>query len=338
MGFRFRKSIKLGGGFRVNLSKSGIGYSWGAKGYTITRTADGRHRQTVSIPGTGLSYVHETSANRKSTEAESILEPCNARDIEAVESQNISEISSGMYEDVINRGKAVRILFVVLILVGIFQCLYAGMNDTQSWGGWLVFFGIVVRLFGASVIKYTFDDFEKERWMLLRSAWSDIAKSKKLCQITVKASAVDARRSANIEDQVLYEPVSPKGKLPWFIRTNIKPVVITLSDRSLAILPDRFLVFDKKSVAALSYDDVSISLDAVGMLEDGKVPHDAEIIEYRWAYSNKDGSADRRFGKNKQYPVMKYGRITISTNDGLYIQLLCSNEKAADHLYNLLKK
>ncbi|MCK9330314.1 MAG: DUF4236 domain-containing protein, partial [Candidatus Cloacimonetes bacterium] len=33
MGWRLRKSIKLPGGFRVNLSKSGIGYSWGFKGY-----------------------------------------------------------------------------------------------------------------------------------------------------------------------------------------------------------------------------------------------------------------------------------------------------------------
>lgn len=29
MGWRFRKSINLGLGFRINLSKSGIGYSWG---------------------------------------------------------------------------------------------------------------------------------------------------------------------------------------------------------------------------------------------------------------------------------------------------------------------
>ena len=33
MGFGFRKSIDLGGGFRINLSKSGVGYSWGVKGY-----------------------------------------------------------------------------------------------------------------------------------------------------------------------------------------------------------------------------------------------------------------------------------------------------------------
>lgn len=37
MGFRFRKSYKLPGGFRINLSKSGIGYSWGVKGYRITK-------------------------------------------------------------------------------------------------------------------------------------------------------------------------------------------------------------------------------------------------------------------------------------------------------------
>lgn len=29
MGFRYRKSINLGREFRINLSKSGIGYSWG---------------------------------------------------------------------------------------------------------------------------------------------------------------------------------------------------------------------------------------------------------------------------------------------------------------------
>ena len=69
MGFRYRKSINLGGGFRVNISKSGIGYSWGVKGYRITKTADGRVRQTASIPGTGISYVEEHSIKKKSSES-----------------------------------------------------------------------------------------------------------------------------------------------------------------------------------------------------------------------------------------------------------------------------
>ena len=60
MGFRFRKSVKLPMGFRINFSKSGVGYSWGVKGFRKTYTADGRERTTYSIPGTGISYVEES--------------------------------------------------------------------------------------------------------------------------------------------------------------------------------------------------------------------------------------------------------------------------------------
>ena len=62
MGLRYRKSINLGGGLRINFSKSGIGYSWGTKGYRVTKTAKGTTRTTVSVPGTGISYVHENAS------------------------------------------------------------------------------------------------------------------------------------------------------------------------------------------------------------------------------------------------------------------------------------
>jgi len=62
MGFRYRKSINLGGGFRVNLSKSGVGYSWGGKGFRVTKTASSRTRTTASIPGTGLLWTEESGS------------------------------------------------------------------------------------------------------------------------------------------------------------------------------------------------------------------------------------------------------------------------------------
>ena len=66
MGMRFRKSI--GNKYlRVNLSKSGVGYSAGVKGARITKTAKGTTRTTVGIPGTGLGYVSETSNSSHST-------------------------------------------------------------------------------------------------------------------------------------------------------------------------------------------------------------------------------------------------------------------------------
>ena len=59
MGLRFRKSVNLGP-LRINFSKSGVGYSYGVKGYRVTHKANGGKRTTVSIPGTGISHVTET--------------------------------------------------------------------------------------------------------------------------------------------------------------------------------------------------------------------------------------------------------------------------------------
>lgn len=55
MGFRFRKTIGLIPGVRVNLSKTGVSASVGGKGATVnigTKGATG----TVGLPGTGMSY------------------------------------------------------------------------------------------------------------------------------------------------------------------------------------------------------------------------------------------------------------------------------------------
>lgn len=77
MGFRFRKSINLGGGFKVNLSKSGVGYSWGTKGVRYTKTATGKNRTTISIPGTGISHITESGGIKRSTTPRRTKTSCN---------------------------------------------------------------------------------------------------------------------------------------------------------------------------------------------------------------------------------------------------------------------
>ena len=65
MGFRFRKSIKLFPGVRINLSKSGVSASVGRPGATINFSDKGT-RGTVSIPGTGISYSEKISRSEAS--------------------------------------------------------------------------------------------------------------------------------------------------------------------------------------------------------------------------------------------------------------------------------
>ena len=55
MGFIYRKSFNRGL-FRVNLSKSGVGYSVGGRGFRVGTTARGKKYTSFSIPGTGVGY------------------------------------------------------------------------------------------------------------------------------------------------------------------------------------------------------------------------------------------------------------------------------------------
>jgi len=55
MGLFYRKSVNIGP-FRVNLSKSGVGYSVGGRGFWVGTTARGRRYTSFSVPGTGVGY------------------------------------------------------------------------------------------------------------------------------------------------------------------------------------------------------------------------------------------------------------------------------------------
>jgi hypothetical protein len=71
MGFRFRKSVKLFPGVRVNFSKTGVGFSAGVPGARYTKRADGKNQTTYSLPGTGISHVTVESSDSSAPEEHS---------------------------------------------------------------------------------------------------------------------------------------------------------------------------------------------------------------------------------------------------------------------------
>ena len=71
MGLRFRKSIKIAPGVRLNLGKKSSSISFGGKGMRHTISSTGRRTTTVGIPGSGLSYSH-THGSKKPAQTKSI--------------------------------------------------------------------------------------------------------------------------------------------------------------------------------------------------------------------------------------------------------------------------
>ena len=80
MAMRYRKSINLGGGFRVNLNKKSVGLSAGGKGFRYSANTSGGRNRTISAPGTGLSW-RTTTSRRSTSRAES--RPTTSRPVAA---------------------------------------------------------------------------------------------------------------------------------------------------------------------------------------------------------------------------------------------------------------
>ena len=67
MGWRYRKSMKLLPGVRLNFGLHGMSISTGVKGFRTTYSTTGRVTRTISIPGTGISYVTTSNSKRRSS-------------------------------------------------------------------------------------------------------------------------------------------------------------------------------------------------------------------------------------------------------------------------------
>lgn len=68
MGFLFRKQLRLGRFFSLNLSKSGLGLSVGPPGAKVSVNRK-RARMQVGIPGTGIGYRKDMSLPQSEPDA-----------------------------------------------------------------------------------------------------------------------------------------------------------------------------------------------------------------------------------------------------------------------------
>jgi hypothetical protein len=65
-------------------------------------------------------------------------------------------------------------------------------------------------------------------------------------------------------------------------------------------------------------------------IENGPVPHDAQVIDRTWRYVNKSGGPDRRFKSNPQLPVCLYDEVTLRSSSGLNEVIQVSRLGAAE--------
>jgi Protein of unknown function (DUF4236) len=66
--FRFRRSMKVAPGVRLNFNKKSLGMSVGPRGARYSINSSGRRTRSVGIPGTGLSYRSQSGGSSSAEE------------------------------------------------------------------------------------------------------------------------------------------------------------------------------------------------------------------------------------------------------------------------------
>lgn len=351
MGFRFRKSISMGG-FRINFSKSGIGYSFGGKGFRYTKTAKGGHRTTLSLPGTGLSYVVESGKKKKVK---------NNTSYKAITSSNPAEVQGPLYnienqENIVSAGQQdfvneikhyykvkKRLKWAVLLELLALVIFISGLAITASnkaSSGIQMLFGMPMILDLLAIIsttiarplysvkgkvkaEYDFDENGQQYLSMLESAITHLKKSEMLSRV-YQAYEIKARTNGGASRALSTTPVKFSLKKPKFLKTKARCHYVKFRNEELYILPDMLIIVSKKALSAIALKDLEINVGSSTYITSNPAK-DANIIRYTWLYLNKDGSPDRRYKNNVRQAVTQCAVIDISTKEGLNMRFQASN-------------
>lgn len=336
MGFRFRKSFSLGGGFRVNLSKSGVGYSFGGKGYRVTKKAGGGSRTTASIPGTGISYTKDYGGKGKSRAkgrsamqgrqddtANSSNNYYNAQDIKNADAKNF--VSEGLEDMLASANKLLALWKYKNIVFWVTLILGAGYPLIWLCTAACVAFHFYLKKCAVIDLEYTFEDDQAAAVATRMEPLNKIAQSKKVWWISQTSQVVDTRYSGGASSSVKRQDCTASTQVPFPFTCTATTVAFKAGKETLLFLPDKLFIIQGSKVGALNYSDVTISIHRQRFVERQTVPSDAQIVEYTWQYVNKSGGPDKRFKNNSQIPVCLYGEMEVRSSHGLNTDIVFSN-------------
>ena len=324
MGWRYRKSKKLPGGFRINFSKSGIGYSWGVKGFRITKTANGKIRKTYSIPGTGVSYVTEEAKRRKAAHAHL---PQNTG--------MMTEAPLYKYGDKRFKSLARQIgifpvfLLSALILIILGCCLY---NTSIIASILFIVAGLIEVIFIFTIGRVEIPISDKSgRGIKLLQAFSSLGKSEYVWQI-----------DPNMPQETVRLPVAITARRNRpYIKCDSEALGMNLHAGELILVRGKMILFNGYKAGIVRAKDLTFTYEDVNFREELYSPSDCITLSTDYKHTNKDGSPDKRYKDNPIIHLNRYGAVNVSAPTGLCFTLLVSNAEIAQrfveqasHLYD----
>lgn len=341
MGMRYRRSINLGGGFRINLSKSGIGYSWGVKGYRITKTAKGSIRRTTTIPGTGISYTKEIGRKNKkaprSNNQSSSPQINNYYDTQNIQNTVTRQMVTGGLEELLSSAswmlKIRKIVWVCLWITLILATVYHFcLLFSVILAGLLIYVQCKGKIYLEYVIERDQQNVVSRRMQPIIGA----LRCKRIWRITQTNKAINKKYNSGADQAVRRNICKVSSKPSFPFASNVQVATFKSGNETLLFMPDKLFVIQGTKVGVVDYAQMTMNFQQARYVESESVPRDTQIVGETWKYVNKSGGPDRRFSNNVRYPICLYGQLELISQTGLHTILVFSDPNAYQAITNVI--
>lgn len=346
MPFYIRDSITLGP-FRINLSKSGLGFSAGVKGLRVgtgpkghyihagkngiyyRKTLAGLGRKPKSTPSGGnadyTSEIAKIAPNAKLptyiTEDGVLMRRIISAEAEVLVSESHSEALNSL-----NQARAQPSM--TLLLCGAAAIGLAFSLLSQNPPVVIVFMVLLGIAFGLGhmidtprrnvVFAYDLEPTAEERYTALIKAIDQVAASSKLWFVKASGDITTLhawKKNSGATSLVDTKTTSVSYALPRGVASNITPPMIIIDGKKCYFFPDCMLVEENGRFGAVRYESLRIAVRDQRMIVD-VAPPDARVVGQTWKYVNKNGSPDRRFKDNSQLPICLFEEIGMISDGG----------------------
>lgn len=360
MAWNFRRRIKVMPGVHLNLSRSGISTSIGAKGASMTFGKDGTYLNT-SVPLLGIYNRQKLAIGDSNPQPDHLawraerLDNIFSTDVHEITSQNMEGVKEAIVLARQQRNELKNDLWKIR-----FALFISRMKRTLSY---IFLYGLLKKTIPTNLkidieaqkeaIRQTkeqidscyiqldieFDSDFRERYDVLAESFQKLTTCHKIWDVT----------SAHFQDRVVARSsssrlVNKRGVKFTFrslpdIKSNVEAFYFQNANGADLYFYPGFIVMhsSKSGFAIIGFDEIDLQQSYVRFTETGTVPKDSKTIDRTWAKVNKNGTPDRRFKSNYQIPVVRYGQIRLRTITGLNEEYMFSNYEFAEEFGGAFK-
>lgn len=338
MGLYLRKGFNFGP-LRLNLSRSGLGASFGVKGARIGIGPKGSY---IHMGRGGLYYRQSLTPDRPhyapSTQVPqpAPLQPTptnNAQEIKSSPAAALTDSPATELLKELNRVKKRTDRFPIVVVVGGAAIIVLLSLQAASWMISLAAIAITALavyarhtdvLNGTAILNYSLEPDAANEYSKLQAPFRQLAECEKVWHIDATAHTSDTKHHAGASVGMERKKTQPRFSKPPKVQCNIDVPVLQTKDVTLYFFPDRLLVYDSAGVGSVAYSNLEVEGGENRFVESESVPRDSRQIDRTWQYVNKKGGPDRRFANNRELPIMQYGLLGFSNPQGLKAVFMCS--------------